>query len=205
MRVEPLTSDGLELSEEVKLGLLAGVTPLCLQESLGQVEEQRGAAHLVKVLEVEVDALAEEYIEGREIYAGVLGLEKLTALPLREMLFTNFPEDKPKFATFHAKWNTEFRKKWGIKNTFAKNIDEKVEAEIEEISKTAFRALGLSGFARLDLRLTDKNEVYVIEVNPNPNISNDDEIAYAAQKLGIPYDQLIQKILDYGKRKEIAK
>jgi D-alanine-D-alanine ligase len=130
-----------------------------------------------------------------------LGLDKLTALPLREMLFTNFPEHKPKFATFHAKWNPEFRKKWGIKNTFAKGIDEKVEAEIENITKTAFRALGLSGFARLDLRLTDKNEIYVIEVNPNPNIANDDEIAYAAQRLGISYDQLIQKLIDYGRRK----
>ncbi|MBX3720240.1 MAG: ATP-grasp domain-containing protein [Turneriella sp.] len=188
------------------------VKPLGLEGSDGIsqasfVEDEKACIERVKLLHdtYEVDALAEEYIEGREIYAGVLGLEKLTALPLREMLFTNFPEDKPKFATFHAKWNTEFRKKWGIKNTFAKNIDEKVEAEIEEISKTAFRALGLSGFARLDLRLNDKNEVYVIEVNPNPNISNDDEIAYAAQKLGIPYDQLIQKILDYGKRKEVAR
>lgn len=184
------------------------VKPLGLEGSDGIsqasfVEDEKACIERVKILHdtYEADALAEEYIEGREIYAGVLGLEKLTALPLREMLFTNFPEDKPKFATFHAKWNSDFRKKWGIKNTFAKNIDEKVTEEIEEISKTAFRALGLSGFARLDLRLTDKNEIYVIEVNPNPNIANDDEIAYAAQRLGISYDQLIQKIIDYGKRK----
>lgn len=185
------------------------VKPLGLEGSDGIsqasfVEDEKALIERVKTLHENygVDALAEEYIEGREIYAGVLGLEKLTALPLREMLFTNFPEDKPKFATFHAKWNPEFRKKWGIKNTFAKGIDEKVEAEIETISKTAFRALGLSGFARLDLRVTDKNEIYVIEVNPNPNIANDDEIAYAAQRLGISYDQLIQKLIDYGKRKE---
>lgn len=167
------------------------------------VEDADALVERVKTLHetYEADAIAEEYIEGREIYAGVLGLEKLTALPLREMLFTNFPEGKPKFATFQAKWNPEFRKKWGIKNTFAKGIDEKVEQNIEEISKTAFRALGLSGFARLDLRLTEKNEVYVIEVNPNPNIANDDEIAYAAQRLGISYDQLIQKLIDYGRRK----
>lgn len=184
------------------------VKPLGLEGSDGIsqasfVEDEKALIERVKTLHenYEVDAIAEEYIEGREIYAGVLGLDKLTALPLREMLFTNFPEDRPKFATFHAKWNPEFRKKWGIKNTFAKGIDEKVEGEIENISKTAFRALGLSGFARLDLRLTDKNEIYVIEVNPNPNIANDDEIAYAAQRLGISYDQLIQKLVDYGKRK----
>jgi len=184
------------------------VKPLGLEGSDGIaqasfVEDETSLVERVKTLHetYSADALAEEYIEGREIYAGVLGLEKLTALPLREMLFTNFPEGKPKFATFQAKWNPEFRKKWGIKNTFAKGIEEKVEEQIEETSKTAFRALGLSGFARLDLRLTDKNEVYVIEVNPNPNIANDDEIAYAAQRLGISYDQLIQKLIDYGKKK----
>lgn len=192
--------------KELKFPLI--VKPLGLEGSDGIaqasfVEDDKALVDRVKTLHetYQADALAEEYIEGREIYAGVLGLEKLTSLPLREMLFENFPEDKPKFATFHAKWNPEFRKKWGIKNTFAKGIDEKVEAEIETISKTAFRALGLSGFARLDLRLTEKNEVYVIEVNPNPNIANDDEIAYAAQRMGISYDQLIQKIIDYGKRK----
>lgn len=184
------------------------VKPLGLEGSDGIVqasfvENEKALLERVTTLHetYEVDALAEEYIEGREIYAGVLGLEKLTALPLREMLFTNFPEDKPKFATFHAKWNPEFRKKWGIRNTFAKNIDEKVEAEIEAISKTAFRALGLSGFARLDLRLTEQNEIYVIEVNPNPNIASDDEIAHAAQRMGIPYDQLIEKLIAYGLRK----
>ncbi len=184
------------------------VKPLGLEGSDGIsqasfVADEAACIERVKTLHetYQVDALAEEYIEGREIYAGVLGLEKLTALPLREMLFTNFPEDRPKFATFHAKWNPEFRKKWGIKNTFAKGIDEKTQSEIEQISKSAFRALGLSGFARLDLRLTDKNEIFVLEVNPNPNIANDDEIAYASQRLGISYDQLIQKLLDYGKRR----
>jgi D-alanine-D-alanine ligase len=185
------------------------VKPLGLEGSDGIaqasfVEDEKACIDRVKTIHSKYhsDALAEEYVEGREIYAGILGLDKLTALPLREMLFTNFPDDRPKFATFQAKWNSDFRKKWGIKNTFAKNIDEKVQAEIEEISKTAFRALELSDFARLDLRLTDKNEIYVIEVNPNPNISNDDEIAYAAQRLGISYDQLIQRLLDYGKRKK---
>ncbi|MFO1469579.1 MAG: ATP-grasp domain-containing protein [Turneriella sp.] len=184
------------------------VKPLGLEGSDGIsqasfVEDEKACVERVKTLHetYEVDAIAEEYIEGREIYAGVLGLDKLTALPLRQRAVHKFSRRPAKFATFHAKWNPEFRKKWGIKNTFAKGIDEKVESEIENISKTAFRALGLSGFARLYLRLTDKNEVYVIEVNPNPNIANDDEIAYAAQRLGISYDQLIQKLVDYGKRK----
>ncbi|MBS0617657.1 MAG: ATP-grasp domain-containing protein [Spirochaetes bacterium] len=186
------------------------VKPLSLEGSDGIaqasfVEDEKSLVERVKTVHetYSVDALVEEYIEGREIYAGVLGLANLTTLPLREMLFTNFPEDKPKFATFHAKWNPEFRKKWGIKNTFVKDksIEKEVVENIEDLSKIAFRALGLSGFARLDLRLTDTNEIYVIEVNPNPNIANDDEIAYAAQREGISYDDLIKKIIDFGRRK----
>jgi len=184
------------------------VKPLGLEGSDGIaqasfVEDEKALIERVKTVHetYSADALAEEYIEGREIYAGVLGLANLTTLPLREMLFTNFPEDKPKFATFQAKWNPEFRKKWGITNTFAKIDDDQVVKEIEGICKLAFRVLGLSGFARLDLRLTDKNEIYVIEVNPNPNIANDDEIAYAAQRENISYDKLIEKIINFGRRK----
>ncbi|MBN1497382.1 MAG: ATP-grasp domain-containing protein [Spirochaetes bacterium] len=148
------------------------------------------------------DAIAEEYIEGREIYASVIGSTRLHVLPLREMIFKNFPEGKPRFATFKAKWDREFRKKWGITNTFAHPMDPAVERKIGRIARAAFRALGLSGYARLDLRLTDNNDVYVIEVNPNPNLSNDDDFTYAAQRANITYTQLINKIVTWGLKEE---
>lgn len=168
------------------------------------VENNKACIERVKMIHnhFKVDAIAEEYIEGREIYSSVIGNSRLKALPLREMIFKNFPLGKPRFATFKAKWDKDFRKKWGITNTFAGPIDEAIEKKIVRISKAAFRALGLSGYGRLDLRLTQDNEVYLIEVNPNPNLSNDDEIAYAAQRAGISYVKLIDKILKWGLKEQ---
>jgi D-alanine-D-alanine ligase len=144
------------------------------------------------------DALVEEYIDGRECYSGVIGVDRLRVLPLREMVFTKFPEERPKFATFKAKWDESFRKRWGIENTFAAELSDGLERRIARISRTVFRALQLEGYARLDLRITPENEIYVIEVNPNPGLASDDEIAQAAIKAGIPYPQLIQRILSFG-------
>ena len=144
------------------------------------------------------DALVEEYVDGRECYSGVLGIDRLRVLPLREMVFTKFPEERPKFATFKAKWDEPFRKRWGIENTFAVELANGLEAKIARISRTVFRALQLEGCARVDLRITPQNEIYVIEVNPNPGLASDDEIAEAAAKAGIPYPQLIQRIVNFG-------
>ncbi|MDP6957928.1 MAG: ATP-grasp domain-containing protein, partial [Planctomycetota bacterium] len=144
------------------------------------------------------DALVEEFIEGREFYSGVLGNDRLTVLPLREMFFKKFPDDRAKFATFKAKWDPEFRSKWGITNCYADALPDGVEEKIARISRTAYRALGLTGYGRLDLRLTPENEIYVLEVNPNPSLQDDDEIAYAAYELDIEYTDLIEKIVNYG-------
>jgi len=143
----------------------------------------------------QTEALVEEYIEGREIYAGILGNQRLSCLPLREMIFTQFPETKPKFATYKAKWDKPFRQKWGIKNTFADSLDAGLMSKISRLSRSAYRALGLKGYGRLDLRITENNEIYVIEVNPNPSLSNDDEIALASKRMGLTYVQLIDKIV----------
>ncbi|MCD4812220.1 ATP-grasp domain-containing protein [bacterium] len=144
------------------------------------------------------DALVEEYIEGREIYASVIGNERLRVLPLRELVFTQFPEERPKFATFKAKWDEPFRKKWGIQNTFANPFPNGLEKKITHISRAAFRALNLSGYGRLDLRITPENMIYVIEVNPNPALDRSDELAQSALRAKIPYNQLIQRILMMG-------
>ena len=151
---------------------------------------------------LKTDAMVDEYIEGREIYAGVLGNDRLTTLPLREMVFTKEPEKKPHFATFKSKWDEEYRKKWGIKNRFPTDLSENLVQKINRISRKAYRALGLSGYGRLDIRLTPENDVYVIEVNPNPSLAPDDEIALAAQKAGLDYAALIQKLLSLGMTNE---
>ena len=140
-------------------------------------------------------ALAEEYIDGRELYVSVLGGKRLQLFPIREMRFTEISEDDPKLATYKAKWDKKYRKKWGIKNGFAGRLPNGAEAKIYNICKRAYRALLIDSYGRFDLRLTPEGEVYIIEANANPDLSKEDEFAESAAKAGIGYDKLMQKIL----------
>src|SRR5215471_19439951 len=116
------------------------------------------------------DALIEEYIEGRELYVSVLGNHRLTVFPAREIFFEQVPEDAPKFATFQAKWNEAYRKKWGIKNGAAKELPEGVADHLANLARKVYRLLKIRGFARIDVRLTAQGEVFLLEVNPNPSL-----------------------------------
>jgi D-alanine-D-alanine ligase len=142
------------------------------------------------------DALIEEYIEGRELYLSVLGNHRLTVFPPREIFFEQVPEDAPKFATFHAKWNDAYRKKWGIKNAAAGPLPEKAEENLATLARKIYRLLKIRGFGRIDVRLTPAGEVFVIEANPNPSLAEEDDFAQAAATSGMKYDALIQQILD---------
>jgi D-alanine-D-alanine ligase len=142
------------------------------------------------------DALIEEYIEGRELYVSVLGNHRLTVFPAREIVFEQVPEDEPKFATFHAKWNEAYRKKWGIKNGPAKPLPDGVQDHLANLARKVYRLLKIKGFARIDVRLTPQGEVFLIEVNPNPSLAEDEDFARSAADGGVVYDSLIQEILN---------
>jgi D-alanine-D-alanine ligase len=142
------------------------------------------------------DALIEEYIEGRELYVSVLGNHRLTVFPVREIVFEQVPEDEPKFATFHAKWNEAYRKKWGIKNGPAKPLPDGVQDHLANLARKVYRLLKIKGFARIDVRLTPQGEVFLIEVNPNPSLAEDEDFARSAADGGVVYDSLIQEILN---------
>jgi D-alanine-D-alanine ligase len=144
---------------------------------------------------LETDAIVEEYIDGRELYVGILGNERLTALPPRELFFKEVPEGEPKFATYRAKWNDNYRERWGIDTGEPRKFADGVEEHLLEVSKNAYRALGLRGYGRVDIRMKPSGEIYVIEVNPNPAIAKDDDFMLAAAKLGLDYDAVIAKIL----------
>ncbi len=144
------------------------------------------------------DAIAEEYIEGRELYVSILGNDRLQVFPIRELVFKEVPPDEPKIATYKAKWDEEYRKRWGLQNRFAEGIDPAVAARIEQICKRIYRLLTIDGYARLDLRLTSNNEVYFIEANPNPILAEDEDFAQAALKASLPYPQLIDRIVRLG-------
>lgn len=142
------------------------------------------------------DALIEEYIEGRELYLSVLGNHRLTVFPPREIFFGQVPDDVPKFATFHAKWNDSYREKWGITNGPAKPLPEGLPDHLAELARKVYRLLKIRGFGRIDVRLTAKEEVYVIEANPNPCLAHDEDFAQSACMAGMNYDSLVQEILN---------
>jgi D-alanine-D-alanine ligase len=144
------------------------------------------------------DVIAEEYIEGRELYVSVMGHHRLDVFPIRELVFKEVPPDEPKIATYRAKWDEEYRKRWGLQNKFAENLDPAVVANIQRTCKRIYHLLTIDGYARLDLRLTPQNEVYFIEANPNPILAEDEDFAQSAQKAGLTYPQLIERIIRHA-------
>ncbi len=147
---------------------------------------------------LKMDAIAEEYIEGRELYVSILGNKRLKMLPLREMKFGHIPDDEPKIATFKAKWDEKYRTRWGIKNDFAEDISEPIKEKIFNICKKAFKVLYLQGYGRFDIRLTRDSEVFILEANANPSLAPDDEVAMASKKMGISYEQLTDTLIRYA-------
>lgn len=141
-------------------------------------------------------AIAEQFIEGRELYIGVIGNEELQQLPIIEMSFGKIGEPAQKIATHSAKWDLEYRERWGIKNIFARRIARSALEEIEKVCPIAFHALRLRDYGRIDVRLTADQEVYVLEVNPNPYISFGEDMANAAERIGLDYNELIERIAD---------
>jgi len=141
------------------------------------------------------DALIEEYIDGRELYISVLGGRRPTVFPSREVFFDNMPDDVPKFATYHAKWNDAYRKKWGITNGAAQELPPEVERDLRKIARNVYGWLKIRGCGRMDVRLTPRGELFVIEVNPNPSLSQDEDFAQSAAAAGMDYDALIRAIL----------
>ena len=141
------------------------------------------------------DAIAEEYIDGREFYVSVIGNKRIKVLPIREVKFGQLPEDEPRIATYKAKWDYDYRDRWGIKYVFAGRLPEGWEKKIADTCKRAYRALNMCSYARFDVRVTSAAQVYIIEANANPNLDKDDEVGQSAEKGGIPYPALIQKIV----------
>jgi D-alanine-D-alanine ligase len=146
----------------------------------------------------DADVIAEEYIAGRELYVSLLGNLRLSVFPIRELIFREVPPDEPKIATYRAKWDEEYRKRWGLQNRFANGLDPALAAHIEQTCKRIYRLLTIDGYARIDLRLTAANEIYFIEANPNPHLAEDEDFALSAGKAGLPYPQLIERIIRHG-------
>jgi D-alanine-D-alanine ligase len=144
------------------------------------------------------DALVEEYVEGRELYVGVIGNDRLTVLPVWEMTFGSLPENLPAIATRKVKWDRRYQQKYGITTAAAQNLPDGTVARLEQLSKRIFRALHLTGYARMDFRLRNDGELFVLEANANPNLSAAEDFAQSALTAGMSYDDLLHRILLLG-------
>lgn len=144
------------------------------------------------------DVIAEEYIEGRELYVSLIGNHRLQVFPIRELVFREVPPDEPKIATYKAKWDEAYRQRWGLENRFAEGLEPALVRHIEDVCKRIYHLLTIDGYARIDLRMTAQNELYFIEANPNPALAPDEDFAESALKAGITYPQLIDRIARLG-------
>jgi len=150
-------------------------------------------------------ALIEQYIEGRELYVGVLGNGQVHALPVWELLMDQLPEDARRIATERVKWSRTYQAKYGIRSGEAQHLPEGKAAALQHLAKRVYRALGLSGYARIDMRLDAAGQVYVLEANPNPQIAHDEDFADSAEHAGYTYPALLQELLHIGLRWRPAK
>jgi len=146
------------------------------------------------------DAIAEQYIDGRELYVSILGNHRLEMLPIRELVFDRIDEGLPRLATYKVKWDADYRERWGIDYRFARNLPAGMKEHIARTCKRIFRVLDLNGYARMDLRLHKDGRLFVLEANPNPAIASNEEVAFAAERAGMSYPQLVQRILNLGLR-----
>jgi len=140
--------------------------------------------------------ICEEYIEGREVYVGITGNDRLSAYPAREVRFAN-SADGPQFATSRVKLDEAYRKKWDITFTDAE-LSEEMDRKAGQISKRIYRLLQLRDYARIDMRITPENQFVFLEANPNPDLTMGDELAEAAEKSGLSYDDLVGRILRHA-------
>ncbi|MEM1098286.1 MAG: ATP-grasp domain-containing protein [Planctomycetota bacterium] len=150
--------------------------------------------------ELRTDAVVERYIEGREVYVGVLGNERLQTFPAWELVFENLRPGAPKIATGRVKWDSGYQKRVGLKTEPARDLPAALEQSLPKLAKRCYKALQLSGYARMDFRVTDDGKVYLLEANPNPQLMYGEDFAESAHAAGIEYGELLQRILNLGQK-----
>ncbi|HET9960827.1 MAG TPA: ATP-grasp domain-containing protein [Nitrospiraceae bacterium] len=147
---------------------------------------------------VGTDALVEQFIDGQELYVGVMGNQRLRVLPVWELQFTKMPEDVHRIATERVKWSQKYQQKYGIQTGELTDAPDGVGERIQHLCKRVYRALELSGYARIDLRLDKDGQIFVLEANPNPHIAQGEDFAESAKRAGLSYEELLQQIIALG-------
>jgi D-alanine-D-alanine ligase len=178
--------------EDASLGITSASVVHEIKDLFARIDELQA--------EYQTPVLVEQFIEGREFYVGVLGNASPDPLPIIEMDFSGFPADRPRIASWNAKWGEDGEGSGaeyaGTRSIFPNNVDEELVGRMQRVAIEAFNALRLRDYARIDLRVSDSGEIYVIEVNPNCYLERESEFARAAKKHGLEYDALIGRIVD---------
>jgi len=177
------------ISEDGSIGINADAVVNSIKELMERVEYIQN--------EFDSPALIEEYIEGREIYSAILGsYEQAQALPLVELDLSRLPKGTPKIASYDVKFEKDTQAHKLTKSDLVTDLDDATVSRLQEVGLAAYQAVKLRDYGRIDMRLTSKGEVYVIEANPNPWLSSKHEFAMAAKASGRNYTQLIGEIVD---------
>jgi D-alanine-D-alanine ligase len=142
-------------------------------------------------------AIVEQFVEGRELYVGVLGNHRLRVFPVWEMDFAKMPGESWRIATERVKWNVAYQKKHGIDSAEAK-LAEGLGKNIQRLARRTFRALELSGYARIDFRMDRDGKAWVIEANPNPQLAKEEDFAKSAGRAKMSYSRLLERIMALG-------
>ena len=142
-------------------------------------------------------AVAEQFIEGREIYVGVMGNDRVIVLPAWEFTMTKKEDGTPLIASGRAKGDPEYQRQVGLETGPAR-LSRKMQAKLAALSKEIYRLLGMSGYARLDFRVTPAGDAYLLEANPNPQIAKDEDFALSAKHVGMDYPALIEQLIQFG-------
>jgi D-alanine-D-alanine ligase len=171
-----------------------GISQASLVEDMKSLKERVEFIHD----HVKTDALVEEYIDGRELYIGVFGNARLSVLPVWEMDFGTLSKVQARIATRKVKWDRKYQARHGIATHAARDLAPEQRRQLGHLAKRIYRALHMTGFARMDLRMREDGSVFLLEANANPNLSYGEDFAEAAAVAGIDYDALITRIVNLG-------
>jgi D-alanine-D-alanine ligase len=170
---------------------------------IAQASVVADAAHLKERIEFvqeqhKSDVLVEEYIEGRELYVGLLGNQRITRFPVWELNFGSMGDNGSAIATRKVKWDAKYRARYGIDSAPARELPPGVEARLDRLSRRMYRALGLTGYARIDFRMKADGSLYALEANANPHLARDEDFSCAAAVAGRDYPALLDSIVKLG-------
>jgi D-alanine-D-alanine ligase len=164
------------------------------------VHDDKALAERVRFIhdKIGTDAIVEQFIEGREVYAAVIGNQRLQVFPTWELNLSGLPEDAVKIATRKVKWDLAYQTRHSITIARANNLSDELQSRITRITKRVCRRLGLDGYVRIDYRLTADGDLYFLEANPNPDVAYGEEFSSAAEAAGLDYNRMLQRIINRG-------